>query len=54
MKPEERKVTVVAFEGLTLLEKKIEDDARLKAKNSHKAKEAAAKEDSVLPLRSSN
>lgn len=45
LKPEERKVAAVAFEGLTLLEKKkIEDDARLKAENGRKAKVAAAKE----------
>uniref|UniRef100_A0A453MHG6 Hyaluronan/mRNA-binding protein domain-containing protein n=1 Tax=Aegilops tauschii subsp. strangulata TaxID=200361 RepID=A0A453MHG6_AEGTS len=44
-KPEERRVAAVDFEGLQLLEKKkIEDDAKLKAENVRKAKEAAAKE----------
>lgn len=44
-KPEERRAAAVDFEGLQLLEKKkIEDDAKLKAENVRKAKEAAAKE----------
>lgn len=44
-KPEERRVAAVNFEGLQLLEeKKIEDDAKLKAENVRRAKEAAAKE----------
>ncbi|XBI28883.1 hypothetical protein VPH35_053006 [Triticum aestivum] len=44
-KPEERRAAAVDFEGLQLLEKKkIEHDAKLKAENVRKAKEAAAKE----------
>ena len=54
-KPEERIVALEAFEGLQVLEKKVEDDDRLKLENGQrKAKEAAAKEGKARKVQKSS